>query len=139
MPLSERLILLVDDSADDVFLFKRTLAKAHLKNPVQAVANVDEAICYLEGKAAYADRSLFPVPSIVLIDLQMPEKNGFQLLTWLRDRVQFRNLHVIVVSGINRMQDVNRAYQLGASSFLIKPVNVEDLRNLTRAFPAHWT
>jgi len=115
------------------------LAKAFLKNPLQAVQNVPAAIQYLEGADIYADRSLFPLPSIILIDLHMPEKDGFELLEWLRDRPQFQNLHRIVISGVERMSDTARAYQLGAHAFLTKPLKEDDLRNLARAFPDAWT
>ena len=138
MTAPEKLILLVEDSADDVFFFKRVLATARLKNPVQAVQNVDEAIGYFEGTAIYADRSLFPLPNIAVIDLHLPGKDGFHLLAWLRDHPQFRTLHTIVLSGVNRMYEVNRAYQMGATSFLTKPIKPEDLRHLATAFPAHW-
>ena len=136
MPPSDKVILLVDDSADDVFLFKRMLARTHLRNPVQAVAKVEEAICYLEGSGIYADRAVFPVPSIAIIDLHAPNKDGFYLLEWIRGRSALRDLHVIVVSGVNRLQDVNRAYQMGAHSFLTKPIKEEDILNLARAYPA---
>jgi CheY-like chemotaxis protein len=138
MAAHERLILLVEDSADDVFLFKRTLATVRFKNPVQAVPHVDEAIRYLEGAGQYADRSLFPLPSIVIIDLHLPEKDGFHLLSWLRDRPEFADLHIVAVSGVNRLRDINLAYQLGASTFLTKPIREDDLRNLAHSCLAHW-
>jgi len=139
MAAPEKLILLVEDSADDVFLFKRVLAKAHLKNPVHAVADIEDAIRYLEGSGTYADRSLFPWPSIAIVDLHLPNKDGFYLLQWLRERPNLAHLNLVVVTGVSRLADMNRAYQMGASSFLMKPVKEEDVRNLARAFPTYWT
>jgi CheY-like chemotaxis protein len=139
MAVPDKVILLVEDSADDVFLFKRGLAKARLQNPVQTVQNVDDAIQYLEGSAPYADRSVFPLPSILIIDLRMPSKDGFDLLAWRDAHPEFNNLHVVVMSGIERMQDVSRAYQMGVHSFLTKPIKPEDLRNLANVFPQYWT
>jgi CheY-like chemotaxis protein len=132
-------ILLVEDSADDVFFFKRELEKAALNNPVRVVHTVDDAICHLEGLDEFADRSQFPLPSIAIVDLHLPEKDGFDLLRWLGNKPQFRTLHVVVMTGIGRLQDINRAYQMGANSFLTKPIKKDDLQNLARAFPAHWT
>jgi CheY-like chemotaxis protein len=138
MPAPEKLILLVEDSTDDVFVFKRALARTNLKNPVSVAPDVEDAICYLEGVGTYADRSLFPLPSIVIIDLRMPNKDGFHLLEWLHDRPEFWNVNIVVVSGVSRTQEVNRAYKMGASSFLIKPIQEDDLRRLARAYPAYW-
>jgi CheY-like chemotaxis protein len=138
MPASEKLILLVEDSTDDVFVFKRALARANLENHVYVAPDVDDAICYLEGVGTYADRSLFPLPSIAMIDLRMPNKDGFHLLKWLHDRPEFWHVQIVVVSGISRTQEVTRAYKLGASSFVIKPIQEGDLRRLARAYPAYW-
>ena len=138
MPEPEKLVLLIEDSADDAFFFKRSLQNAPLRNPVRVVPDIDEAIRYFEGTAQYADRSLFPLPSIAVIDLNVPRNDGFDLVKWLRARPEFHHLHIIVVSGVNRMQDITRAYQLGASSFLTKPVTPEDLRQLANAFPEYW-
>ena len=138
MPEPEKLVLLVEDSADDVFLFRRSLTNAHLRNPVHAVPDIQEATDYFEGRGQYADRSLFPLPSITVIDLHIPGSNSFDFVKWLRTRPESSNLHIIVVSGVERLQDVNRAYQMGANSFLTKPVRPDDLRNLANAFPANW-
>ena len=139
MPAVQKLILLVEDSADDVFLFKRALTKAFLTNPVQAVCDVDDAIRYFEGTDPYNDRSVFPLPAIAVIDLHMPNKDGFQLLAWLQNRPQFASLQIIAVSGIERLNEMRRAYQMRATSFLTKPIKSEDLRNLARSFPAQWS
>ena len=133
-----KVILLVEDSVDGAFLFKRALATAHLQNPVQTVRNVDDAIRYLEGLEPYTDRSIFPFPSIVIVDLHLPGEDGFDLLAWRDSHPEFSNLQMVVVSGIERIQDVSRAYQMGAHSFLTKPVKAEDLRNLVNVFPQHW-
>jgi CheY-like chemotaxis protein len=92
-----------------------------------------------KGGTSSPNRSQFPLPSIAIVDLHLPEKDGFDFLRWLGNKPQFRTLHVVVVTGIGRLQDVNRAYQMGAKSFLTKPIKKDDLQNLARAFPAHWT
>jgi CheY-like chemotaxis protein len=138
MPSREKLILLVEDSVDDVFFFKRSIDKAGLKNPVHVLQSVDDAICYLDGRNEFANREHFPLPSIIVVDLHVPGKDGFELLKWLGDKAQLRSLHVIVLTGIGRMEDINRAYQMGANSFLTKPIKDEDLKNLAAAYAACW-
>ncbi|HKQ36788.1 MAG TPA: response regulator [Verrucomicrobiae bacterium] len=137
MAAAEKLVLLVEDSTDDVFFFKRELQRAGLKNPLHAVETVEAAINYIDGREQYADRARFPLPSIVVLDLHLPGKDGFEFLQWLATKPQ-RNLHVVVLTGVGRLQEINRAYQLGAHSFLTKPVRDEDLRNLAKAFTSVW-
>ena len=139
MSAPNKLILLVEDSPDDIFFFKRSLEKAGLKNPVHMLQNVDDAIRYLDGRGEFADRVNFPLPSIIVVDLHVPGKDGFELLNWLGDKPHLRSVHVIVLTGIGRLQDINRAYKMGANSFLTKPIKEEDLRNLAAAFAAYWT
>lgn len=139
MAVTDKLLLLVEDSPDDVFFFKRELQKAGLENPVHSVETVSVAIAYIDGQGQYADRSKFPIPSIVVLDLHLPGKDGFDFLHWLGTTPLLRNLHVVVLTGIGRLQEINRAYQMGANSFLTKPVREDDLRNLAKAFPGYWT
>jgi CheY-like chemotaxis protein len=139
MPARLNLILLIEDSEDDVFFFKRAMEQAKLSNPVQVVHDVGQAIGYLEGAGPFADRSQFPLPKIIFVDLHMPSKDGFEFLKWLGDKREFRTLHVVAISGIGRMQEINRAYQIGANSFVTKPIKPEDLQNLARGFSAYWT
>lgn len=132
------LILLVEDSNDDALLLKRALRQAELHNPIEVVADVAQAIAYLEGSGPFSDRSRFPAPSILIMDLRLPNKDGFELLRWLGERPQFRNLHVVVLTGTGDIKDVSRAYQMGANSFVTKPARAEDLRNLAKGFAAYW-
>ena len=138
MAASDKLILLIEDSRDEVLAFKQNLVKAGLGNPVQEVTNVDHAIEYLGGAGEFNDRTKFPLPSIVMLDLHMPQKDGFEFLRWLGTKPALRNLHVVVVTGVGRLQEINRAYQMGANSFLTRPIREEDLRNLSEGFAAYW-
>jgi len=132
------LILLIEDSEDDVFFFRRALGQAKLNNPVQVVPDAAQASKYLEGLDPFADRAQFPLPKIIFLDLHLPSKDGFEFMKWLADKPQYRTVHLVVISGIGRLEEVNRAYQMGANSFVTKPIKAEDLQNLARGFSAYW-
>lgn len=138
MPAEDKPILLVEDSADDVFFFRHALERAELKNPVHVVADVDKALAYLVGEGEFSDRAKFPVPSIVIIDLRLPGKDGFHVVEWIARRPELRTVLVVVLTGGGKIGDVSKAYRMGANSFLRKPIRAEDLRNLAHSFAAYW-
>ncbi|HUD49325.1 MAG TPA: response regulator [Candidatus Baltobacteraceae bacterium] len=118
-------LLLVEDSEDDAFLFIRTFEKSGTAFGVHHVPNGAEAIEYL--RAAAGSDSL---PRIVLLDLKMPMVNGFDVLKWLQKQTFSSKVPVVVVSGSVQQEDKDRASQLGAADYLVKPVTVADLRRL---------
>src|SRR5690349_19737256 len=117
--------LLVEDNADDVVLVKRAFAKAKVLNPLHITRRGEEAIDYLSGTGKYANRAEFPLPGLVLLDLNMPGLSGFDVLRWIRQQPGLRTLRVVVLTSSDETRDVNLAYQLGANSFLVKPVDFE--------------
>jgi CheY-like chemotaxis protein len=125
-------ILLVDDSENDLFLLRRAFKKAEFHCLLQEVHNGEEAIAYLKGECLYGDRSHYPLPSVMLLDLNMPMKNGFDVLTWARAQPAFRSLPITVLTASMRPEDVERAFQLGATSYLVKPGNLEDFEAMLR-------
>lgn len=132
-------ILLVEDSPDDELLFKLILRRNHVENPVLVVRDGMAAIAYLEGREPYSDRSKYPMPCILCIDLKMPGVDGFAVLEWLRQNPATRTkLLVIVLSNIADAAEIRRAYDLGANSFLSKPFTLEDSKNLIRYFSGYW-
>jgi len=131
-------ILLVEDSQDDILLMRRALLVANIVNPLQVVRSGDEAIDYLSAKGRYTNRAEFPLPGIVLLDLKMPGKDGFEVLAWIRRSPTLSALRVIVLTSSNRIEDVTRAYQWGANSFLVKPVIFEQFVLATTALKNYW-
>jgi CheY-like chemotaxis protein len=125
-------ILLVDDSEDDIFLMRTAFKKAEFNTPLQEVHNGEEAISYLKGEGIYSDRKLYPLPAVMLLDLNMPMKNGFDVLVWVRAQPSFNRLSIIVLTASSRMADVERAFDLGASSYLVKPGSMDDLAAMIR-------
>jgi Response regulators consisting of a CheY-like receiver domain and a winged-helix DNA-binding domain len=122
-----RSILLVDDSENDRLLMRAAFKKAGFDIPVQEARNGEEAIAYLQGAAPYSDRGRFPLPTVMLMDLNMPMKNGFDILAWVRNEPGLKRLSVIVLTASMRAEDVERAFDLGANAFLVKPGNLDAL------------
>jgi CheY-like chemotaxis protein len=131
-------ILLADDSKDDTTAIQMTLGVAGVKNRVVTVTDGDETIAYLKGDEPFSDRDKFPFPDVLLLDLRMPRIDGFQVLEWLKTEGKFKNLFVIVLSGISEVHSIRMAYALGANSFFIKPCSVDDIKNSVKAHPQYW-
>jgi len=136
--MSEGVILLAEDGEDQVILIRRAFAKAQLLNPLHVVSNGEEAIAYLQGEGKYSNRDEYPLPCLLLLDLKMPRKNGFEVLEWIRQQPGLSALRVVVLTGSDEMRDVNRAYQLGANSFLVKPVDFPRFVEVTQALKGYW-
>ena len=115
-------ILVVEDREDDILLIRRAFDRASVTNPIQVVRDGEEAIAYLIGEGQYANRDEYPLPVLVLLDLKLPRKDGFEVLSWIRSQPGIRSLPVVVLTSSNQIRDVNRAYQLGANSFFVKEI-----------------
>jgi CheY-like chemotaxis protein len=125
-------ILLVDDSENDLALAEVAFRRAGFTNRLQMVRDGEEAIAYLGGNGDYRDRTQFPLPSVVLLDLKMPRKSGFDVLKWLREQPGLGRIPVIVLTASMEIEDVKRAHELGASSFLVKPTALGELTAMMR-------
>lgn len=138
MDLHSKTILLVEDNPDDVLLVQRACTKAGLTCTLQTVSNTDSAIAYLSGSGQYGDRDRFQGPAVVLLDLKLPGRPGFDLLGWIRDHAELRTLPVVVFTSSRESPDIQRAYSLGANSYLTKPVRFDDLLQLIRTLNLYW-
>jgi CheY-like chemotaxis protein len=138
VPATEQVILLVEDNADDVLLIQRAFRKANLLAPLTVVGDGEAAIRYLAGDAEYQARAHFPLPSLVLLDLKLPRKNGLEVLQWARGQRALRGIPVVVLTSSQERHDVERAYDAGANSFLCKPVDFEQLIQMVHALDLYW-
>jgi CheY-like chemotaxis protein len=120
-------ILVAEDSGDDVFLLEEALKRAGVSIRLQSVPDGMETLAYLKGEGAYGDRTIHPVPDVLLLDLNMPRMNGFEVLEWLRRDPQWSRLIVHVLTASPREADVQRSYDLGANSYVVKPTRIEEL------------
>jgi DNA-binding response OmpR family regulator len=117
----------------------RALKRAGLKLPIISVPGGREAMAYLSGDPPYADRNRYPLPSILLLDIKMPPIDGFEVLRWLRHNSKFERIPVVILTGSESNQDEKTAYQLGATSFMVKPFDfsnaTEFCRSIERLIP----
>jgi len=131
-------ILLVEDSPDDVLLIQRAFRKANLINPISVVDDGEKAIQYLSGAGVYADRASHPLPVLVLLDLKLPRKSGHEVLAWIKQHPSFKRVPVVVLTSSTETIDVNKAYDLGANSYLVKPVGFDDLFAMVKTLQPYW-
>lgn len=136
MTILDPIVLLVDDSPNDVLLMRTVFERAGFVQPLRFARDGVEAIAYLRGDGAYRDRKQFPLPTVMLLDLNMPRKNGFEVLEWLRQQPTLRRLRVYVLSASSRAEDIQRVYDLGANSYLVKPGNLDGLMHMAKCLVA---
>lgn len=135
MAQTDYTILLVEDDQNDVLLIKRAFQKVNIANPIIVLHDGEQAISYLAGREPYANRSL---PIIVLLDLKLPRRSGHEVLEWLRQQQRLKRLPVVVLTASSESSDVNRAYDLGANSYLVKPVTFDALVEMVKTLNMYW-
>lgn len=131
-------ILLVEDNEDDVFLMIRAMKTAGVDLPLQTVGDGRLALDYLSGAGPYADRTTYPIPSTIFLDIKLPQLSGLEVLRWLRNEPNLRRTVVIVLTSSNHPGDVRQAYELGANSYVVKPASFQQLVEFAKAFRAYW-
>src|ERR1051325_11620971 len=131
-------ILHVEDREEDVFLLNYAFRRAEIKNPVYVAADGQQALDYLGGAGKFADRSKFPLPCLVLLDLQLPHKMGLEVLEWIRQQPSLKALIVITLSSSLHEGDIRRAYELGTNAFLVKPASADMLADMCQALKHFW-
>ncbi len=134
----ECVILLAEDDVNDVLLVQRAFQKSSIANPLQVVRDGEEAVAYLSGNLQYADRDRYPLPVLLLMDLKMPRRSGLEVLVWLRQQPGLKRLPVVVLTSSNQSPDINRAYELGANSYLVKPAGFDSLVELVKNLDMYW-
>jgi CheY-like chemotaxis protein len=133
-----RSILLVEDNEDDVFLMKRALKFAQLEESLQVVRDGQEALDYLAGMGRFADREKYPLPALVLLDLKLPKRSGFEILRWARGDGKMHALVVVIFTSSNQPSDISECYRLGANSYVVKPVDFDQLVEFAKVMKAYW-
>lgn len=136
--MSGQLILLVEDRPDDVELTLRAFAKANIVNEIVVAHDGEEALDYLFARGAYADRDPRLLPSVVLLDLKLPKVDGLDVLRTLRADERTRRLPVVILTSSKEEQDIVTSYELGANSFVRKPVDFAQFIDAARQLGLYW-
>lgn len=132
-------ILLVEDNPADILLMRRAFRKEELVNTsLQVVADGDAAVSYLSGEGEYGDRDRYPFPDVVLLDLKLPRRSGHEVLAWIKQQPELKRLPVVILTSSRECIDLNRAYDLGANSYLVKPVGFPALVKMLNILHAYW-
>jgi CheY-like chemotaxis protein len=118
-------ILLVEDNDDDVFFMRRAVARSGIECSLQIARDGQQAIDYLEGRGQYADRDKYPLPTLVFLDLKLPYIHGFEVLTWIREQPHLKDLCILILTSSPEERDRQRAAQLNAKAFYVKPPTPE--------------
>lgn len=137
MPQPE-VILIIEDEPDAVLLVQQAFTKAGVALSFQSVGDGEAAISYLNGDGIYQDRTLYPIPHLILLDWKLPRNSGLQVLQWIRSSEALRTLPVIVLTSSRDRGDVQRAYLAGANSYLVKPTSLRALTELARTLHDYW-
>ncbi|MDX5418992.1 MAG: response regulator [Hymenobacteraceae bacterium] len=132
------IILIADDDAEDRMLIKEALDESRLKNSVQFVENGEELMDYLHNRGKYTDKEKYQTPGLILLDLNMPKKDGREALKEIKADEHLRVLPVVVLTTSKAEEDVLRTYDLGVSSFITKPVTFSSLVDVMKTLSKYW-
>jgi CheY-like chemotaxis protein len=133
------MILLVEDDPADSRLIQRALGKVGIAEPVMRLTNGEDAIAYLRGDHPYGNRQSYPFPDLILLDIKLPNRNGFEVLEWIRSqKTILRRSIVVMMTSSRHAVDVSRAYELGVNSYLVKPETTEALVSMTHLIKQYW-
>lgn len=128
-------ILLAEDSEDDIFMVRKAFREAKLLNVVNVVTDGEEALAYLRRKGPYKDAEM---PGLLLLDIRMPKKGGFEVLKEIKDDPTLRPLPVIILTTSQQEEDVVKSYAYGACSFITKPVGFTQFQEMIKQFEVYW-
>jgi DNA-binding response OmpR family regulator len=130
--LGARTFLLAEENATDATLIQRAFREAGISSTLNVVQDGDKAVEYLRGIGSYSDRAEHPMPNVVLLNRDLPRKDGFGVLGWIRTQSALKSVVVVILTAANRSVDADKAYDLGANFYLTRPGRYEELVSLTR-------
>lgn len=131
-------ILLADDDPDDRMLTREAFMESRLRNPLEFVHDGEELMDYLHGRGQYAGRLEHPEPGLILLDLNMPKKDGREALREIKADPSLRHIPIVVLTTSKAEEDIFRSYDIGANSYISKPVLFETLVEIVRGLGHYW-
>lgn len=136
--MENRVILVAEDNPDDVLLLQRAFRRANLQAELRFVHDGEQAMAYLKAEDKYSDRAKFPFPAFLVLDIKMPKMNGLEVLKAIRDDPGLARLTVIIFTSSAHERDVNRASDLHANCYLVKPSDSQTLMEVCQIFEELW-
>lgn len=131
-------VLLVEDDPDDAFLLEDACRRLGHEGMLRVARDGEEAMAYLLGQGDHADRLRFPLPRVILLDMKLPRMTGLEVLEWRRDQPAMMRIPVVVLTASQSDADIARAYELGANSYLVKPVDSPSQLAMVKAVCEYW-
>jgi len=132
---TDDLILIVEDDPDDRDLLARAFRKAKVETPLHFAVDGNEALTFLDRAGSVPDRIR---PVVILLDLKLPGRSGFEVLEWIKGQPLLRSIPVIILTSSRESIDLQRAYDLGANSYLVKPARPDELLRMVEQIDAYW-
>ena len=136
--MNELHILLVEDNHMDVELTLDAFREARLRNTIHVASDGEEALNYVFGRGAYADRDKYPMPGLILLDLKMPRVDGFEVLRQVKSTPIIKRIPVIVLTSSKEEGDRALSYDIGANSYLVKPVSFDGFIHVVQQIEGYW-
>jgi len=131
-------VLVVEDNPNDVVLLKRAFSKGGPEVPLQFARDGQEALNYLKGVNHFADRTTYPLPTLLVVDLKLSGIDGFDIIKWVRNESGLRDLRIVVLSSSNEPSDISRAHELGANAYHVKPNDPNALIGMVEGLRSYW-
>lgn len=138
MGLNGHSILLVEDDPNDILFIQRAFRQVNAAILVQIIKDGDDAVDYLAGQGKFVDRDAYPLPALILLDLKLPRRSGAEVLEWMKQQPVIKRIPVVVLTSSRENVDIDRTYDLGISSYLVKPVNFSTLSKMVAALNHYW-
>ena len=131
-------VLLVEDSEDDALIMRMACQRTGIPHTFRLVTDGEAAMAYLSAKGVYADRTAYPMPDLIFLDIRLPKRTGHEVLEWVRSQPEVRNLPVVVLTTSKESTDISRAYSLGVTSYLRKIPEVAEFGQAVRVILKYW-
>lgn len=131
-------VLVVEDSNEDFKILQRLMQRMEVQNPIYRCIDGEDALDYLNQQGIYANPTLAPRPSVILLDLNLPGTDGRDVLEKLKQHSSFKEIPIVIFTTSSNPKDIELCYRKGANGYLVKPMNSEELQNIIRAFVKYW-
>jgi CheY-like chemotaxis protein len=135
---SQTAILFIEDDPNDQILVRRAFNKCGIMNQLYCIDNGDSAVEILSNSQGDSSAGAQVQAGLVLLDLKLPRRSGLEVLEWIRGRPSLRRMPTVILTSSRQQEDIDRAYDLGANSYLVKPVDLHEFTELIRSVVTYW-